>query len=95
MNIADVLSKSGALSDTDGLEGARRLWKLTESGREHVRGLLGLPTNEPEIEHDVATLTALVSKVSNDDVRSYLEEALKCLQVGALRACVVFVWTAR
>lgn len=94
VNIADVLSKSGALSDTDGLEGARRLWKLTESGREHVRGLLGLPTNEPEIEHDVATLTALVSKVSNDDVRSYLEEALKCLQVGALRACVVFVWTA-
>jgi hypothetical protein len=67
---------------------------LTESGREYVRRLLGLPANEPEIERDVATLTALVSEVSNDDVRNYLEEALKCLQVDALRACVVFVWTA-
>jgi hypothetical protein len=94
VNIADVLSKSGALTDTNGLEGGRRLWNLTESGREHVRHLLGLPANEPEIEHDVATLSAIVSKVSNDDVRDYLEEALKCLQVGALRACVVFVWTA-
>jgi DNA-binding MarR family transcriptional regulator len=94
VNIADVLSKSGAFTDTDGLDGTRRLWKLTESGREYVRHLLGLPGNEPEIEHDVATLTALVSKVSNDDVRNYLEEALKCLQVDALRACVVFVWTA-
>jgi hypothetical protein len=94
VNIADVLSKSGALADTNGLEGTRRLWKLTESGRAHVRALLGLPSNEPEIEHDVGTLTALISKVSNDDVRSYLDEALKCLQVDALRACVVFVWTA-
>jgi hypothetical protein len=94
VNIADVLSKSGPLADTNGLEGTRRLWTLTESGREYVRNLLGLPATEAEIEHDVGTLTALVSKVSNDDVRSYLEEALKCLQIGALRACVVFVWTA-
>ena len=94
VNIADVLSKSGALTDTNGLEGSRRLWKLTESGRDHVRQLLGLPANEPEIEHDVATLTTLISKVSSDDVRDYLEEALKCLQVDALRACVVFAWAA-
>ncbi len=94
MNIADVLNKSGELADTNGLAGTRRLWNLTTSGREHVRTLVGLPANEPEIEHDVATLTTLVSKVSDEDVRSYLEEALKCLQVDALRACVVFVWTA-
>jgi hypothetical protein len=94
INIADVLNKSGKLADTNGLAGARRLWNLTTSGREHTRALLGLPANEAEIEHDVATLAALVSKVAADDVRSYLEEALKCLQVGALRACVVFVWTA-
>lgn len=94
VNIADVLSKCGALADTGGLDGTKRLWKLTQSGREYVRKLLGLPATEPEVEHDVGTLTALVAKVSDDDVRDYLEEALKCLQVGALRACVVFVWTA-
>jgi hypothetical protein len=76
------------------LDGTRRLWNLTETGRDYVRKLLGLPAAEAEVEHDVGVLTALIAKVSDADIRSYLEEALKCLQVGALRACVVFVWTA-
>lgn len=94
VNVPDVLSKSGALADTNGLEGKSRLWKLTESGRKHVRELLGLPANQPELEHDVGTLTALVAKVKDADVREYLEEALKSLSVGALRPCVVSVWVA-
>lgn len=94
VNVPDVLTKSGELADTDGVEGGRRLWMLTETGREHVRLLLGLPASEPEIEHDVATLITLVATVADDDIRGYLEEALKCLRVGALRACVVFVWAA-
>ncbi|MFZ5615936.1 MAG: hypothetical protein ACOZAA_01250 [Pseudomonadota bacterium] len=94
LNIADVLSKSGALVDTDGLDGKKRLWKLTNSGQGYVRDVVGLPVAEPEIEHDVTTLTNLVLKISDEDIRQYLEEALKCLQVGAIRACIVFVWTA-
>jgi hypothetical protein len=94
VNVPDVLTKSGERANTDGVEGGRRLWLLTETGHEHVRSLLGLPASEPEIEHDVATLSALVAKVPDGDVRDYLEEALKCLRVGALRACVVFIWTA-
>lgn len=93
-NVADVLSKSGALVDTKRLQGKRRLWNLTDSGREHVRTLLGLPEADVEIEHDVGTLENLVTKVTDPDVRDYLDEALKCLQVGALRACTVFVWVA-
>ncbi len=94
VNVADVLSKAGPLVDTSGLQGNRRLWNLTDSGREHLRKLLGLPKADVEVEHDVGTLEDLVAKVSDPDVRNYLEEALKCLQVGALRACGVFVWTA-
>jgi hypothetical protein len=94
VNVPDVLTKSGELADTDGVEKGRRLWMLTETGREHVRSLLGLPPREAEIEHDVGTLGALVAKVPDGDIRDYLEEALKCLRVGALRACVVFVWVA-
>lgn len=94
VNVADVLSKSGPLVDTGGLKGKKRLWNLTDSGREHVRKLLGLPGADVEVEHDVGTLEQLVAKISDADVRDYLEEALKCLQVGALRACVVFVWAA-
>ena len=94
VNVADVLSKSGPLVDTSRLQGAKRLWNLTDSGREHVRKLLGLPQADVEIEHDVGTLEDLVATVTDADVRNYFEEAVKCLQVGALRACVVFVWSA-
>jgi len=94
VNVADVLSKSGPLVDTSGLQGKKRLWNLTDSGREHVRQLLGLPKADVEVEHDVGTLEALVAKVADPGVRDYLDEALRCLQVGALRACVVFVWSA-
>jgi len=94
VKVADVLNKSGPLVDTVGLQGKRRLWSLTDSGREHIRKILGLPKADVEIEHDVGTLENLVATVSDPDVRDYLQEALRCLQVGALRACVVFVWTA-
>lgn len=94
VNVADVLSKSGSLVDTSGLQGKRRLWNLTDSGREHVRKLLGLPQADVEVEHDVGTLEDLVAKVADADVRGYLDEAVRCLQVGALRACTVFVWVA-
>jgi DNA-binding MarR family transcriptional regulator len=92
-NVADVLNKCGALVDTAGVDGRKRLWSLTDSGREHIRDLLGLPDTDVEIEHDVGTLESLVKTLSEEDVRDYLAEALKCLQVGSLRACVVFVWS--
>ena len=94
INVADVISKSGHLVDTPGLEGNKRLWHLTDSGRDYVRELLSLPKSDVDVEHDIGTLQATVSKIQNTDIRIYLEEGLKCLQVGALRACVVFIWVA-
>ena len=91
-NVADVLAKSGHLVDSPGSDGNRRLWKLTPSGADHVRQLLGLPTAEPEVEHDVGTLETVASKLKDPEVRGYIEEAIWCLQVNALRASVVFVW---
>jgi len=71
----------------------RLLWKLTDTGEKHIRKLLGLPDAEPEVEHDVAALSKLAAKVADESVRDYLEEAIKCLGVGARRAAVVFTWT--
>ena len=93
VNVADVLSKSGSLVDSAGVQRNKRLWKLTPSGEAHVRQLLGLPESEPEVEHDVGTLTALATKIGDPTIRGYVEEGIKCLSVGALRACVVFLWT--
>jgi hypothetical protein len=91
-NVADVLAKSGAYVDAPGRAGRALLWKLTPSGADHVRDRLGLPATDPEAEHDIGTLTTLASKVKDTDVRAYVEEAITCLQVDALRACVVFLW---
>ena len=93
INVADVLNKSGALVDSPGVDGNRRLWQLTMSGETHIRGKLNLPASEPEIEHDVATLQTLAAKVSDSVVREYILEAIKCLSVGAIRAAIVFLWT--
>jgi hypothetical protein len=93
INVADVLAKSGHYVDSPGSKGNRRLWKLTSSGMQQVRNWLKLPQAEPEIEHDISTLAGITGKVTNHDVRAYLDEAIMCLQIGALRASVVFLWT--
>jgi hypothetical protein len=92
INVADVLVKAGDLVDTPGLDGRKRLWRLTSNGESYVRNLLGLPTAEPEVEHDVSSLNHLASTLGDEGVRGYVEEAVTCLQVGALRAAVVFLW---
>jgi hypothetical protein len=93
-NVTALLNQVGAYVDTLGLKNGERLWKLTESGAKHIRDLLGLKVDSPEVVHDIATLENLISKVTNLDERDYLNEALLCLKVGALRATVVFAWVA-
>jgi len=93
INVADVLSKSGGYVDTPGLEGNRRLWQLTLSGDEYVRVMLGLPKEDVEIQHDVTTLTKIAGRIADAVVREYVNEAILCLRVGALRAAIVFLWT--
>lgn len=93
INVADVLSKSGHLVDTAEVRGSKRLWHLTPSGEAHVRSLLDLPATQLEIEHDVSTLSTRAAKISDSTIRSYVDEAIKCLRAGALRASVVFLWT--
>lgn len=93
INVADVLNKSGHYVDSPGTDGSKRLWKITDSGQDYIRELLSLPDADPEIEHDVSTLAATVNSIQNQEVVDYLEEALKCLRIGALRATIVFVWS--
>ncbi len=91
-NIADVLAKSGSFVDCPGKDGNRLLWALTPTGTTHVRELLGLPDERVEIEHDIASLETLRKSIADPDVADYLDEAIKCLSVDALRAAVVFLW---
>lgn len=93
INVADVLAKAGEYVDAPGVgtKGAK-LWSLTETGERFVRDLLDLPETAPQVENDVAQLRGIASSVKDDVIRSYIDEAILCLQVGALRAAVVFLW---
>ncbi|MDB5808067.1 MAG: hypothetical protein JWN94_189 [Betaproteobacteria bacterium] len=93
LNVADVIGKAGHFVDTPGVQGKLRLWSLTESGRQEIRSLLNLPAQDVEVEHGIGTLEGLLNDISDPEIRNYLEESVKCLQVGALRACVVFAWS--
>lgn len=94
MQHAAVLNQAVPFVESPGgKEDGRLLWSLTDSGRKHVRGLLNLPEAEAEVETDVASLTQLTGGIQDAIVKSYIEEAILCLQVGALRASVVFLWS--
>lgn len=91
---AAVLNRAVPYVHSPGGDGqGRLLWALTDTGDGRVRELLNLPAAEPEIEHDVGTLTTIATKIADANARSYVEEAITCLQVGALRAATVFLWT--
>src|SRR4051794_5289841 len=73
INVNQVINKSAPYVQTSGgKEDGALLFELTDSGVKYVRELLGLPLAEPEVEHDVMTLTNLVSKIGDEDVRGYV-----------------------
>jgi hypothetical protein len=94
INVADVLSKSGHYVDAAAIdERGRKLWRLTDAGRKYVRERLNLPPDQPEIEQDVSTLRSVAAKISDPIVRGFVDEAITCLSVEALRASIVFLWS--
>jgi hypothetical protein len=92
LNLADVLAKSVPHVDTSGKEGNRFLWTLTPTGQQFVRTLVNLPSIEAEIEIDVTALRNLLTRITDKDTSDYVDEAIKCLSINALRASVVFLW---
>jgi hypothetical protein len=91
-NLADTLGKSAPFVHAVGEREGKFLWALTDSGKQYVRRKLGLPETPPIVEEDVTEIELLLRKVTDPTAQSYVEEAVKCLRVGALRAAVVFLW---
>jgi hypothetical protein len=91
-NVADVLSKSGALVDSPGSKGQALLWRITEAGKKHIRDLMKLPETDPEVEHDVSELNKLLAGIKDPIVHAFVEESVNCLRIGALKAAIVLLW---
>jgi hypothetical protein len=51
-------------------------------------------TGQRYVSEDVASLRALTGQIRDPLVRGYVEESILCLEVEALRAAIVFLWTA-
>jgi len=89
LNISGVLSRSGHYVQSEG----GGVWKLTGSGKTHIREELGLPKESSTVERDIGTLAVTAAKITDPLIRDYINEAITCLKVDARRACVIFAWT--
>jgi hypothetical protein len=88
INISRSLERAGSKVDRDG-----RNWLLTQSGDTYVAEFMGLPLTTPTVQNDIDELTVLAASIEDEAVRDYILESIKCLQIGAYRAAIVFLWT--
>ena len=88
-NLSDVLARLIPLVDRMGAGH----WRITKTGEAHVKESLALADASPQVQEDVSLLSRLAQSVEDETVREYVEEAIRCLQIGARRAAVVFLWS--
>ncbi|HYJ20749.1 MAG TPA: hypothetical protein VEW07_01850, partial [Solirubrobacterales bacterium] len=90
INVPRALNRAQEKVDRDGSH-----WSLTDTGRSYLGELLALaaPKAKAKAQRDVQTLKALAERVDDDAVRGYINEAVLCLEAGAFRAAIVFLWT--
>jgi len=68
-------------------------WAITSKGREHIQELDVLPKSiSPKTIHFATSLRHAVKNISNDDTIAFIEEAIKCFEVGFYRSSVVLSW---
>lgn len=89
INVSNALARAQELVAKNNEAGG---WWLTVTGQRYISGELGLSiggaTSPP-----VSSVRAVAAAVSDPVARGYVEEAILCLEAGALRASVVFLWT--
>jgi hypothetical protein len=65
-------------------------WKLTKPGLQHVAALSH--RTAPAASPVSMKLRAHLVKITNDDVRAFVEEAVKALEAGLFRSAAVLAW---
>lgn len=95
-NFAARLGASGHVVHAEG-NGVSRTWELTDSGRKTVEAFAPpLPITVPALakESEAVALRAQVAGIKDVEARAFASEAVDCLQIGAHRAAIVFMWVA-
>ncbi len=87
-NLSDTLAKSDGFAINDG-----RGWQLTNSGSQHLRNI-GVSMLSPAAVQVASELREALSKISDQNTRSFVEEAIKCYEAELHRSAVVMSWLA-
>lgn len=85
-NVSDLLRQADGLAvrTTEG-------WELTHEGRARIRDLTGVAAGSRT--RKVATdLRQRLSSLASPNTKSFVEEAVECLEAGLYRAAIVFSW---
>ncbi|MEM5492778.1 hypothetical protein [Hoeflea sp. AS16] len=85
-NISGALgaSKGRAIRTTAG-------WELTDAGKLHLRNL-GVAKISPAAMQVAVDLRAHLSKLTDDETRDFVEEAIRCHEAELYRSAIVMSW---
>lgn len=86
-NISDVLSKSKGRAIS-----IKNQWILTTTGKTYLIKTKYLSNKDVHIKNDVSDIRNHLSSIKNPHTKSFLEEAIVCLENDQKRAAIVFSW---
>lgn len=86
-NVSDALGKTKGKATS-----IKGNWVLTIPGRTHLATQKYLSEKKSHVVNDVKDLRAHLSAISNSQTKSFIEEAISCLEADQKRAAVVFSW---
>lgn len=66
-------------------------WELTDAGRMHVRGL-GVASISPAAMQVAVDLRTHLAKITDQQTRDFVEEAIKCHEAELYRSAIVMSW---
>lgn len=93
INVSGALLRGRHFVDSVVGDSRNRTWHLTASGETYIRNRLGISPDDYEVVNNAGSLRAAATKIQDEIVRGYIDESIKCLEVGALRAAIVFMWS--
>ena len=86
-NVSDTLGKAKGKSTS-----IKGNWVLTIPGRVHLFSQKYLSEKKSHAVHDAKDLRTHLAAISNTQTKSFIEEAISCLEADQKRAAVVFSW---
>ena len=66
-------------------------WELTDAGKLHLRDL-GIAKLSPAAMQVAVDLRAHLAKIKSDQIRDFVEEAIKCHEAELFRSAIVMSW---